>query len=156
GRGSRSPRPAARSRTGRRRRSRARSRGTRRRAGAGRGRGGGATSPRWYDTARVPERTAPPAAAHAGPAERASAAMPPRRLRGRPAAGMLRRPPALPRETMRPRPIAHRYRLVDDAPHEDSFAAALAAGLAEAPRAIPCRFLYDETGSKLFEEICEL
>src|SRR5262245_65452924 len=82
--------------------------------------------------------------------------MPPRRLRGRPAAGMLRRPPALPRETMRPRPIAHRYRLVDDAPHEDSFAAALAAGLAEAPRAIPCRFLYDETGSKLFEEICEL
>ena len=57
---------------------------------------------------------------------------------------------------MRPRPIAHRYTLIDDAPHEDSFAAALVEGLAEVPRAIPCRFLYDEIGSKLFEEICEL
>jgi dimethylhistidine N-methyltransferase len=30
------------------------------------------------------------------------------------------------------------------------------AGLSRAPRAIPARFLYDERGSKLFDQICEL
>src|SRR5262245_42731080 len=60
------------------------------------------------------------------------------------------------RETMRPSSVAPRYRLVDASPHEDSFGAALAAGLARPPRSIPCRFLYDAVGSKLFEEICEL
>src|SRR5262245_43091835 len=59
-----------------------------------------------------------------------------------------------PQETMRPPSVATRYTLIDVAPHEDSFAAALAAGLAAPPRSIPCRFLYDEIGSKLFEEIC--
>ena len=57
---------------------------------------------------------------------------------------------------MRPRSVARRYTLIDAGPHEDSFASALAAGLAARPRSIPCRFLYDEVGSKLFEEICEL
>ena len=52
--------------------------------------------------------------------------------------------------------VARRYTLTDAAPHEDSFAAALASGLAATPKRIPCRFLYDEIGSKLFEEICEL
>ena len=46
--------------------------------------------------------------------------------------------------------------LIDSTPREESFAAAVAAGLAGRPKAIPCRFLYDEIGSKLFEEICEL
>ena len=58
---------------------------------------------------------------------------------------------------MRPRSSAsQRYTLIDAAPEEASFADAVAAGLARRPRAIPCRFLYDERGSKLFEEICEL
>jgi L-histidine N-alpha-methyltransferase len=65
------------------------------------------------------------------------------------------RPPC-PRETMRPSSVARRYKLIDAAPHEDSFGKALAEGLAGTPRSIPCRFLYDEFGSKLFEEICEL
>jgi L-histidine N-alpha-methyltransferase len=57
---------------------------------------------------------------------------------------------------MRPASFAPRYTLIESAPEEDSFAAAVAAGLARRPKAIPCRFLYDEAGSKLFEEICEL
>ena len=36
------------------------------------------------------------------------------------------------------------------------FAQAVARGLADAPRWIPSRFLYDATGSALFERICEL
>jgi dimethylhistidine N-methyltransferase len=57
---------------------------------------------------------------------------------------------------MRPRPVAPRYTLTENASEEDSFAAAVAAGLARRPKALPCRFLYDEAGSKLFEEICDL
>ena len=57
---------------------------------------------------------------------------------------------------MRPGSLASRYSLIENAAEEESFAEAVAAGLARRPRAIPCRFLYDEQGSKLFEEICEL
>jgi dimethylhistidine N-methyltransferase len=58
---------------------------------------------------------------------------------------------------MRPRSSAsQRYTLIDAVPEEESFAEAVAAGLAQRPRRIPCRFLYDERGSKLFEEICTL
>ncbi|MEM7410674.1 MAG: L-histidine N(alpha)-methyltransferase [Myxococcota bacterium] len=39
---------------------------------------------------------------------------------------------------------------------QDSFASAVADGLGKEPRTLPCRFLYDELGSELFEEICEL
>jgi dimethylhistidine N-methyltransferase len=46
--------------------------------------------------------------------------------------------------------------LIESAAEEETFAAAVAAGLARRPKAVPCRFLYDEAGSKLFEEICEL
>ena len=38
----------------------------------------------------------------------------------------------------------------------DSFGEAVRAGLEATPKQIPCRFLYDEEGSKLFEEICGL
>jgi len=61
-----------------------------------------------------------------------------------------------PPEIMRPGPFVSRYTLIENAAEEESFAAAVAAGLARRPRSIPCRFLYDEEGSKLFEEICEL
>lgn len=41
-------------------------------------------------------------------------------------------------------------------PGEDSFRDALVAGLGQAEKAIPCRFLYDARGSGLFDAICEL
>jgi dimethylhistidine N-methyltransferase len=44
----------------------------------------------------------------------------------------------------------------DLAPAEESFRAAVLSGLARRAKALPCRFLYDERGSALFEQICEL
>jgi dimethylhistidine N-methyltransferase len=46
--------------------------------------------------------------------------------------------------------------LVDLAPTEESFRAAVLAGLSRPRKAIPCKFLYDATGSALFEQICGL
>ena len=40
--------------------------------------------------------------------------------------------------------------------HLASFAEEVASGLTSSPRSIPCRFLYDDRGSKLFEEICDV
>lgn len=37
-----------------------------------------------------------------------------------------------------------------------SFAEEVASGLTSPARSIPCRFLYDDVGSKLFEEICDV
>jgi L-histidine N-alpha-methyltransferase len=49
-----------------------------------------------------------------------------------------------------------RYSLIEGEPIEEaSFAAEVDRGLAAAEKHIPCRFLYDERGSRLFEEICE-
>src|SRR5713101_6850357 len=44
----------------------------------------------------------------------------------------------------------------DLAPAEESFRAAVLSGLSRRAKALPCRFLYDERGSALFEQICEL
>jgi dimethylhistidine N-methyltransferase len=44
----------------------------------------------------------------------------------------------------------------DLAPAQESFREAVLAGLSRRAKSIPCRFLYDERGSALFEEICEL
>jgi dimethylhistidine N-methyltransferase len=44
----------------------------------------------------------------------------------------------------------------DLAPAEESFRDAVLGGLTRRAKSIPCRFLYDERGSALFEEICEL
>ncbi|MGE5504226.1 MAG: L-histidine N(alpha)-methyltransferase [Actinomycetota bacterium] len=38
----------------------------------------------------------------------------------------------------------------------DDFRAAVLRGLAHRPRRLPCRFLYDEAGSALFDSICDL
>lgn len=38
----------------------------------------------------------------------------------------------------------------------DDFAEEVRSGLSANPKTLPCRYFYDETGSKLFEEICEL
>jgi dimethylhistidine N-methyltransferase len=44
----------------------------------------------------------------------------------------------------------------DLAPAEESFRDAVLSGLSRRSKTIPCRFLYDERGSALFEEICDL
>ena len=44
----------------------------------------------------------------------------------------------------------------DHAAGEESFLDALLLGLSRPAKAIPCRFLYDERGSALFDQICEL
>ena len=40
--------------------------------------------------------------------------------------------------------------------HLDEFEADVLSGLAGVQKTLPCKYLYDETGSKLFEAICEL
>ena len=44
----------------------------------------------------------------------------------------------------------------DHAAEEESFLDAVIEGLSRPEKAIPCRFLYDERGSALFDAICEL
>jgi len=44
----------------------------------------------------------------------------------------------------------------DLAPAQESFRDAVLAGLSRRAKSIPCRFLYDERGSALFEGICDL
>jgi dimethylhistidine N-methyltransferase len=41
-------------------------------------------------------------------------------------------------------------------PQQDTFADNLLAGLAMAPKEIACKYFYDETGSRLFDDICAL
>lgn len=45
---------------------------------------------------------------------------------------------------------------VDDAPGRAEFRADVWSGLGADPKTLPCKYLYDERGSHLFEEICEL
>jgi len=49
-----------------------------------------------------------------------------------------------------------RFTFHDLAPGEESFRDAVWRGLAGPRKAIPCKFLYDERGSELFEQICRL
>lgn len=49
-----------------------------------------------------------------------------------------------------------RFSFVDFSHRQESFATALARGLAGTPKSIPSRFLYDAKGSALFERICSL
>jgi dimethylhistidine N-methyltransferase len=51
---------------------------------------------------------------------------------------------------------ATRIAFYDHSPAEESFREATLAGLSRPDKAIPCRFLYDERGSALFDRICEL
>jgi len=54
--------------------------------------------------------------------------------------------------------LSSRYALTESDPHRDldSFAEEVETGLGSRPKTLPCRFLYDEQGSELFEQICEL
>jgi len=46
--------------------------------------------------------------------------------------------------------------IIDLAPESDDFREALLRGLSRDQKSVPCKFLYDERGSRLFERICEL
>jgi dimethylhistidine N-methyltransferase len=41
-------------------------------------------------------------------------------------------------------------------PENENFADALHAGLSRSPKSLPCKFFYDQRGSKLFDQICAL
>lgn len=48
------------------------------------------------------------------------------------------------------------FRYIDLAPETETFEHAVLAGLSMSPKCLPSKFFYDETGSRLFEEICTL
>lgn len=55
--------------------------------------------------------------------------------------------------------MTHRTALAsfeDVAPDDDDFLAEILTGLGDEPRHLPCKFFYDEQGSKLFDRICGL
>jgi dimethylhistidine N-methyltransferase len=54
---------------------------------------------------------------------------------------------------MRAQPVRATFH--DFAPEPESFRDCVIAGLSQRQKEIPCRFLYDERGSELFEAICE-
>jgi L-histidine N-alpha-methyltransferase len=39
---------------------------------------------------------------------------------------------------------------------QESFGQAVHSGLSSSPKTLPCKYFYDDTGSRLFEEICQL
>lgn len=55
-----------------------------------------------------------------------------------------------------PTTIAGGVTLLDLEPTADDFRAEFCAGLRERPRRLPCKFFYDDRGSRLFDRICEL
>lgn len=58
---------------------------------------------------------------------------------------------------MNPAAAQNRFRLIEgEQLQSESFAEAVDAGLSRVPKHLDCRFFYDETGSQLFEQICEL
>src|SRR5579859_6670729 len=46
--------------------------------------------------------------------------------------------------------------LSDFEPRQEDFEAEFIAGLERRPKLLPCKFFYDERGSRLFDHICEL
>ncbi|MEM9186210.1 MAG: L-histidine N(alpha)-methyltransferase [Planctomycetota bacterium] len=46
--------------------------------------------------------------------------------------------------------------LLDFGPGADAFLDDIVAGLSGRPRSLPCKYFYDERGSRLFDQICEL
>jgi uncharacterized SAM-dependent methyltransferase len=46
--------------------------------------------------------------------------------------------------------------LLDQGPSAATFLHETLSGLRERPRRLPCKYLYDERGSQLFDRICEL
>jgi len=46
--------------------------------------------------------------------------------------------------------------LLDQEPSSDSFLEEVLHGLRQSPKALPCKYFYDERGSRLFDQVCEL
>ncbi|MDQ6808922.1 MAG: L-histidine N(alpha)-methyltransferase [Verrucomicrobiota bacterium] len=46
--------------------------------------------------------------------------------------------------------------VLDLAPVSEDFLAEVVAGLSQTPRTLPCKYFYDERGSDLFQQICQL
>lgn len=46
--------------------------------------------------------------------------------------------------------------LLDFEPKMETFYEDVVSGLSQSPRSLPCKYFYDERGSKLFDQICEL
>jgi dimethylhistidine N-methyltransferase len=61
-------------------------------------------------------------------------------------------------DRMRQSRLSSRYFLAESDPHDEraTFGEEIAQGLRAARKWIPCRFMYDQAGSGLFEEICDL
>jgi len=55
-----------------------------------------------------------------------------------------------------PQPARYSLLELDSERHLASFAEEARAGLSATPKTLPCRFFYDDIGSDLFEQICEL
>lgn len=53
-------------------------------------------------------------------------------------------------------PTGEELVLHDQAPERERFRRDVLAGLRSAPKTLPCKYLYDEEGSRLFDRICEL
>ena len=52
--------------------------------------------------------------------------------------------------------IASEVRVADHQPHNTDFLAEAILGLSRPQKTLPCKFLYDEQGSDLFDQITEL
>ncbi|MDC0032950.1 L-histidine N(alpha)-methyltransferase [Alphaproteobacteria bacterium] len=52
--------------------------------------------------------------------------------------------------------LSDRVAFYDLLPEGEDFGDALRAGLSQTPKTLPCKFLYDQKGSRLFDQICEL
>jgi dimethylhistidine N-methyltransferase len=52
--------------------------------------------------------------------------------------------------------VCGEIRLSDFEPAPDNFKAEFIAGLERHPKVLPCKFFYDEHGSRLFDQICQL
>lgn len=60
------------------------------------------------------------------------------------------------RDPRRPRGRKPPFQLLDLRGREQSFRESFLDGMRKNPKSIPCRFLYDERGSELFERICNV
>lgn len=53
-------------------------------------------------------------------------------------------------------PMQQAITLQDHEPAQENFLEAVIAGLSDDSKSLPCKFFYDEAGSRLFERICDL
>lgn len=59
-------------------------------------------------------------------------------------------------ENMTEQNLADLVAFYDLRPEDEDFGDALRAGLSKSPKMLPCKFFYDQNGSRLFDQICTL